>query len=115
MNKYFYVIPNYFCKIITSFRTRNHRFPVEVGRWTGVPLNDRKCELCEDNEIGDEFHYLLSCQYFKNDRKHFLKQYYYTNANIIKFSQLLNTGNKSQLVKLCKFLDIVMKTIRNNP
>jgi hypothetical protein len=113
MNKYFYIAPNYFCKIITAFRTRNHRLPVEIGRWTGVPLNERKCCLCELNEVGDEFHYLLSCHYFKEYRKHFIKQYYFKNANIIKFSQLLNIENKNQLIKLCKFLDIIMKTLRN--
>jgi hypothetical protein len=68
---------------------------VEIDRWTGpgVPINERKGYLCEPYEISDEFHYLLFCHYFKEYRKHFIKQYYYKNANTIKFSKLLNIKN----------------------
>ena len=47
-----------------KFRTANHKLPVEVGRWANVELSDRKCLLCQNNQIGDEFHYLLECPFF---------------------------------------------------
>jgi hypothetical protein len=37
-----------------------HKLPVESGRYTKTPYEDRFCTLCQSNEIGDEFHYLLS-------------------------------------------------------
>lgn len=32
MNKYFQLLPNYYCRIITAFRTHNHKLPNEIGR-----------------------------------------------------------------------------------
>jgi hypothetical protein len=112
-NKYLNFLPNYFCKIITSFRTRNHRLPVEVGRWTGVPYTERKCTLCNLNEVGDEFHYIFNCKFLCEERKKFIKPYYYRNPNILKFSQLLNIENKQELIRLGKFMDCIMKLFRN--
>ena len=40
---------------LISFRTRNHRLPVETGRWYGIEHNNRKCNLC-NTDIGDEHH-----------------------------------------------------------
>ena len=46
------------------FRTANHKLPVETGRWNNIELSERKCQLCESNYLGDEFHYLLECSFF---------------------------------------------------
>ena len=47
-------------------RTNNHRLPVETGGWENIPLNERKCQLCAKNNLGDEYHsiylYLFYCQ-----------------------------------------------------
>ena len=32
-----------------------------------IPLDDGKCTLCNLNEIGDEFHYLLKCSFFTDE------------------------------------------------
>ena len=58
---------------ILKFRTSNHKLPIETGRWEAIPYQERKCFLCIDNEIGDEFHYLFTCPYFANERHIFLK------------------------------------------
>ena len=39
-NKYFTFLTNRQSRILTSFRTRNHKLPIETGRWTGKPLNE---------------------------------------------------------------------------
>ena len=41
------------------FRLSNHYLPIEKGRWKIISLANRICALCTDNEIGDEFHYLM--------------------------------------------------------
>ena len=41
---------------LLKFRLSNHRLPVETGRWENTPLDERKCVLCEKNDIGDKFH-----------------------------------------------------------
>ena len=47
-----------------KFRTCNNRLPIEVGRWYGIEKSQRKCTLCNENEIGDEYHYLFKCSRF---------------------------------------------------
>ena len=93
---------------LIKFRTGNHRLPVEVGRWDGIPYTERKCTLCEKNDIGDEFHYLQICPTFDTERKTLIKPYYFRRPNILKFRELLNTRNKNVLLKLSKFVQTIM-------
>ena len=48
------------CINLIKFRTATHHLPIETGRWEGIEIEDRKCQLCNKNDIGDEFHYLLA-------------------------------------------------------
>ena len=41
---------NYICKLGTS----NIKFPIETGRWVGIPRDERLCNLC-DRGIGNEY------------------------------------------------------------
>ena len=45
-SKYISTLPRSQCKSLIRFRTRNHKLPVEVGRWKSVPLNERLCIYC---------------------------------------------------------------------
>ena len=56
-------LPTYYCKTLISFLTRNHKLPIETGRWASTPINERKCPQC--NDIGDEFHYLIKFPQFQ--------------------------------------------------
>ena len=76
---------------LLKFRLSNHRLTVETGRWENIPIEERKCTVCEANDIGDEFHYLFVCNHFKSERKQFLTPYFYKKPNIIKFKELLST------------------------
>ena len=94
-------------KFMIKFRTRNNKLPVEITRWNNVPLNQRLCELCS-TDIGDEFHYLLTCKSIQEIRKQYLKRYYYTNPNILQFESLMNTKNKIELRKICSFIGQIL-------
>ena len=48
-------------QLLCKFRTCNHRLPIEIGRWQGIERQNRTCNICDKNEIGDEFHYVLQC------------------------------------------------------
>ena len=95
-------------KLLLKFRTRNHRLPVEVGRWNKIELRERKCVFCK-NDIGDEYHYILICPYLKLSRKQYINPYYFKRPNTIKFFQLMNSGSKKELKQLCKFVKLIMK------
>ena len=85
---------------LTKFRTSNIAIPINSMRFNNIARKDRKCELCNANEIGDEFHYLMKCEYFTTERKVFLKRYYFTRPNSQKFASLLNCEKPAVLKNL---------------
>ena len=110
-SKYISLMSNRFCKILMRFRTRNHKLPVEIGKWNGISLHERICPMCLA-DIGDEYHYILICEHFRHERINYVKQYYYRHPNVIKFTQLMNTENKLELQKLCKFIEIITNAFK---
>ena len=64
---------------------------------------------CQD--IGNEFHYVLVCKKFQEQRPKYLKRYYYQHLNIIKFEELMSTKQPTKLKNLCMFTDIIMKAV----
>ena len=87
-----------------KFRTCNHKFPVERGRWDNIEFANRTCELCPKNDIGDNFHYLLICPFFESQRKQYIDFYYFTRPNVIKYKKLLNITSEPKLRKLSIFM-----------
>jgi hypothetical protein len=79
---------------LSKFRTTNHKLPVENGRWKNIARENRICPLCNNGEIGDEFHYLFKCQYFSNQRKIYIKKNIRINPNIIKYKLLMTSTSK---------------------
>ena len=56
-----------------------HQLPIEIGRWNNIWGEERKCNLCNTNDLGDEFHYMFSCDQIdiKTMRKKCLHVYYH--------------------------------------
>lgn len=111
--KYFTLLPRKLYLPLFKFRTGNHKLPVETGRWDGTYISDRKCPLCSINDIGDEYHYIFKCSYFQKERSNYLKPYYYRRPNMLKFGELLRSTNVSFLIKLSKFVEIILKAFNN--
>ena len=94
---------------LLKFRTSNHKLPVERGRWENKPYNERVCTICHRNTLGDEFHYILECDAFKEDRKILIKQYFYKHPNILKYKELMSSTNEPTVKNLSKFAYLIMK------
>ena len=43
---------------ISKMRISAHTMPIEIGRWKGIPREERTCLICNSKETGDEAHYL---------------------------------------------------------
>lgn len=97
-------------KYLVKFRTRNHRLPIETGRWRRIPRHNRTCHLCH-TDVGDEYHYLMSCSHFSNLRKLYIDRQYFLRPNVIKFSNLLNIKHPAKLRKLCTFIKNIIESI----
>ena len=102
------LLPSTLCVKYIRFRTRKHKFPIETGRWRGIPVSDRNYNYC-DKDLCDEFHYLLTCQYFKDEEKN---AYYYIRQTILKFQQFININSFKNLQKLYYFIDKLDKNVR---
>ena len=113
IEKYLTVLPKTRYISLIKFRTANHRFPIETGRWENIDISERKCLKCNDNRLGDEFHYLFECPVFKSERLKFLEEYYYKRPNVIKFNKLMNSDDPQVLIKLSIFVNTIMKAFSN--
>ena len=58
-------------------------------------------------DVGDEYHYILSCKFFKEIRSKFIPQSYFVRPNTQKCKNLMNSENSDELRKLCQFINIV--------
>ena len=55
---------NFYYDKIIKFRMGNQRLQIETGRWDDTPLSGRTCYVCNKTDIGNEYHYLFSCDIF---------------------------------------------------
>ena len=83
------------------------KLPVETGRWQNVDRQNRICRLCDNRDLGDEYHYIMSCPFFSNTRKEHIKNKYFVRPNTLKFNELMNSKKLSDLNNLCKFIRII--------
>jgi len=97
-------------QLFTRFRCSNHRLPVELGSYTDTPRHLRLCTICEDIQVGDEYHYVFECPYFDNVRCSLIKDSYSNIPSSFKFNVLFNS-NGEELTKLCKLIQLIMKTV----
>ena len=94
---------------LSKFRCSNHNLPIEVGRHNDVARNDRRCNICTLNDLGDEYHYIAVCPNFVNQRKMYLPGSFVKKPSVLKFCDLLQSGNKVVLFKMAKFVGIICK------
>lgn len=88
----------------TRLRLSAHRLAIETGRWhkpNKIPRNDRKCSHC--NKLEDEFHFLLECSLYNELRTKYIKKYFWSRPNILKFVELVSTENTVILKNLGTF------------
>ena len=83
-----------------NFRLCNSHLPVEKGRWMGLERNDRKCYLCNLNDIGDECHNILKCPYFNCERNKFIPHVNKNIANIYIFKKIMTDINLDNMINL---------------
>ena len=96
---------------ITRFRTSHDLF-IEKGRHLNIERNQRTCNMCTGNMIENEFHFLLSCPAYSELRQKYMKRYYCTWPTIRKFTSLMTSNSKLQLLNTAKLLYFANK-IRN--
>ena len=69
---YFRILEDKDIYTLCKFRTTNHKLPIETGRWNNIDRVNRICTNCDNIAIGDEYHYIMECEYFSNFRNRFI-------------------------------------------
>ena len=111
--KYFDIID--VLRSFVNFRMCNNVLPIEKGRWLRQDINNRKCTLCNTNEVGDECHYIFKCPFSTQHRNSILPTRLCRNPNMYTVQNLMNAVNKKKLLKLCKFISIILYHVKNPP
>ena len=71
---------------------QNHKLPVECGRLQNIERNRRVCVLhvCHKQEIGDEYHYSMECQFLNIKKPTINKTEVYTEPECNKVKKFNN-------------------------
>ena len=101
---YFNILEDKDIYTLCKFRTTNHKLPIETGRWNGIDRENRQCLKCNNRSIGDEFHYIMECHFFTENRTQLISRYLTQKPNILKFKQIMCTSEKIKLEKLCRLI-----------
>jgi len=88
-----------FKNAVAKLRLSSHKLFVETGRHRQIPRQDRKCILCNIDDVEDEYHVILICPFYNNIRNTHIPRYVRTRPSMFKFVQLLNETSKQVLVK----------------
>ena len=101
--------------VLAQFRLGILPIRVETGRFRNLELKDRICELCNNQQIEDEIHFLCQCPLYHNTRKILFDR---AEAKCPEFIQMNIQSKFSFLVKnmwreVANFLVSALKTRQN--
>ena len=85
--EYFNILDEQNSLLLCKFRTTNHKLHIEKGRWNNIPRENHYYELCQKNQIGDEYHYIFECTNLSEKRDSLLPKHLIERRNIIKFKK----------------------------
>lgn len=88
---------------LTRLRVSSHRFSVDSGRWTNVPINERLCTAC--NMLEDECHFVQECSLYTELWKRYISQYYWRRQNVFKFILLIKCDSNKEIKKISMFIE----------
>ena len=97
---------------LTKFLLSNHRLPVEIGRHNNIIRKERLCELCDKNDIGDEYHYFFSCSKFMQERNKLIPKNCIKHPSVKGFCDLLATNSSNTMRKLATMCKIIMNCFK---
>jgi hypothetical protein len=102
-----------FKPLISRHHLHAHSLNIETGRYYNIDRHARICNMCNNNDIEDEYHFILECSKYVEIRSKYIKPYYCINPSAFKLTQLLSVQNIKELNNLGKYLYVAEK-IRNS-
>ena len=89
-----------FRESLAQLRLSSHPLRIETGRHgqQRIDRNERKCQICNSNDLEDEYHFVLICLVYTELRFEYIPVYCRRNPSVFKFVQLMSTL-KPELIK----------------
>ena len=82
---------------LAKFRSGSHFLPISDQRYRDMdPRN--YCPLCQTNEVGDEYHYIMSCPAFNHQRSKYIDPYFTNRPNILKYKNSFRSPRHQNFV-----------------
>ena len=106
---YRFTTSKYHRSLLTKFRCGVLDLEINKGRHHNIPREHRLCTYCNLGKVEDEFHFLLECPCYSELRLIYFPRHFYITPNLISFSEMMKTTNKSLLYKICIFLEKGLK------
>ena len=91
-------------RALTKFRVSSHDLNIESGRHFGFANIERLCKVCPLWMVGNEYHFLFICPFYKDLRQQCLPRYYCHWPNLHKFDNLMCKQSKASIIKLSRYL-----------
>ena len=88
-----------------------HEFWFKKKNYISIIVQVTNINIQTLEEIGDEFHYMLYCPYFRQYRDIYIKKRYTKRPNIINFLGIMAATNRLNLTNLCKFIRIINERV----
>ena len=77
-----------FKPLISRYRLHAHSLNIETGRYYTIDRHARICNMCNNNDIEDEYHFILECSEYVEIRRKYIKPYYCIIPSAFKLTQL---------------------------
>ena len=94
-------------KELSRFRLSSHSLEIETGRYNNISRENRKCNLCSQNTVESEYHFLLCCTVYSELRNKYCIKYNW--PNMAKFKYLMLVKREKSLQNLAKYVYSAMK------
>ena len=99
----------FFCRLRLSV----HPLMIQTGRYNTLPRNERRCLICNTNDIEDEFHFICICPCYNDIRKQYIPRNIFVKPSVYKYTEMLKTIDKNELIKISLFIKHALR-IRSN-
>lgn len=93
-------------KSICQFRTNNSKISKVIGRYRSIPRNDRICTVCNNNQVGDEFHLIIECSNpnIIKLRSKYVPEWVLIRPSVAKCAAWVKGASHNEITKVGKFL-----------
>ena len=89
---------------------------LEIGRWYNQPIEDRICNICTENEIESEIHFVFQCPAYIDQRVEFYRNIIDMTPDFLQYNDYEKLGvlmNSPNVNHFGRYLSCIMNIRRS--